>query len=889
MKITLDELKKFLEYITSEKTHNLLNYKTHLGQSNVLEEEYQGRIMLSLGAVSKALPIAQINPKENSDVNAEMEKLSDLIGGFPAFEKCFEKLKIHMDDSSKIKLKERFDERVNVIQHLTTPFRVPFAESNNIKKYDDAVKELLTKVNNFNNECISDIINVIDESRRDLGEADEPKEGPTKDCLGLLEEAAALEREKNRRSLAIGAKFMVAGLPMLAYKLSCFLGRNIYYYTIDKGIHDCQDLLEIYKVYQKIKPIFKEDDDKKILKILKNTDFTKNEKETNSYQIAIAEVILSDTPPNEFIKALNAKLLGLEQRVWELVVSPFIDWNRQHRETLQHLMGLILVIEQTNKELSIITLDASNKYQTNDAWWKIFSAASSLVPGLLMKFAALNYLSYLFGSSSSIEAAIGKGIVNIIGYLKGDQTFDDISNTSPILSITHNSSNSEEALTGVLLTSGLAVETLSMVVATRIAYMNYASATDAYKKLIEEAENAATHVVDRCTKLIGDRLNYVDRSISFLDAGKLKVLENKLFLPLQKNGYLKQNYLNVRSVLQRRRAGKIEDSGLQNMGNTCYLNSCVQMLQYIGIKGKGDEEEKESYSGTLREAIDELYSQLLIRKLWGRYEQKDVLDAMSAFLEDLDFQVGFTMMEPSSGRFIDCQFLLLTFNTDGNIENAIGAEKLTSLNDYLIVTINRNEEESDKNKSVGEDTEGKLLDSDPGEDVTTEVPATESTKKGSKDKQPDSDHGEDVAAEAPVTESAEKGSKDKQPDSDHGEDVAAEVPVTELAALGENTKKKEKYSVSLTVELGIEVFDVTLKYKLKSIICHIGNTTESGHYVCYFLEQGGWYKADDTKVSPIFTIQEEDIEKNVYIALYEKVGTAEEVDEVGRVGNPLTG
>jgi ubiquitin carboxyl-terminal hydrolase 14 len=65
-------------------------------------------------------------------------------------------------------------------------------------------------------------------------------------------------------------------------------------------------------------------------------------------------------------------------------------------------------------------------------------------------------------------------------------------------------------------------------------------------------------------------------------------------------------------------------------------------------------------------------------------------------------------------------------------------------------------------------------------------------------------------------------------------------------------------------------------YRLCGVVTHAGRTADSGHYICWTVKNGSWWKIDDDKVSPV---SEADIKKldgggdwhMAYICLYELI------------------
>lgn len=560
MQLTINETIDFLTFLTSDEFQNVLDIKSYLNKSHLFTSEDIDEIKQQL---EKTFDDYTTNLNKGDEALTKtllmgrtfVEAITDKV-----FADWFASLQLPLVEQSRSKFETLYKTNIKKVNDDVFKAGV-FTEQKTslpILKYSD-----------FNAAFNNELAKLIESSRATFLDSTGAKSAGDKpvDAIAKLAELTETEKQDNRSYLKMAfdgtshwVTETVSSNPKVSTAISTALigtggsialglgwwavligagsaatFASVYRLAQSQGLHFYQDLSARYEHYAKIKPLFQTDDDKQVLKALKNRseDFTADECNRNEYKVAQAQIILANLPPNELIKTLNIKILGLEQQIWQLVVQPGIDWDREHRQSLQQMMGLLLVIEQTNKELSVFTLEKSDAYQTNDAWWKIISVASSLIPGLLVKFAALNYLSSWFGDSSHIEAKVGKGIMDVVGYLTKQKTFDEVKDTEPTITVTHNSSENSVSATGIMLTSGLAIETLSMVVATRIAYLNYSSATDAYKKMIEDAEKSATHVVDRCTKLIGERLNQVDRSMALVDETRVDLQKNTLYKPLE--------------------------------------------------------------------------------------------------------------------------------------------------------------------------------------------------------------------------------------------------------------------------------------------------------------------------------------------------------------------
>ena len=59
-------------------------------------------------------------------------------------------------------------------------------------------------------------------------------------------------------------------------------------------------------------------------------------------------------------------------------------------------------------------------------------------------------------------------------------------------------------------------------------------------------------------------------------------------------------------------------------------------------------------------------------------------------------------------------------------------------------------------------------------------------------------------------------------------------------------------------------------YNLKSVVCHIGNCMNSGHYICYRKTVNRWWRCDDDDLIPLHNINCTEVQRNAYILLYEK-------------------
>ena len=64
-----------------------------------------------------------------------------------------------------------------------------------------------------------------------------------------------------------------------------------------------------------------------------------------------------------------------------------------------------------------------------------------------------------------------------------------------------------------------------------------------------------------------------------------------------------------------------------------------------------------------------------------------------------------------------------------------------------------------------------------------------------------------------------------------------------------------------------------MSYEPTAIICHRGDSTKSGHYVCYRKEGDDWYLYNDalrTKVDPTDKRFSDDVRQNCYVISYNK-------------------
>ncbi|KZN53966.1 ubiquitin carboxyl-terminal hydrolase [Pseudoalteromonas luteoviolacea] len=860
MQLTIKNVISLLEYVTSEQSEALFSSAEYLLQNPPIDEK-QIKIICE-AAESLASNLEPINDKGKykkrfaEEVSKSLRQVQD---------EWFKQLEKSAFSPLKVKIQNTLNESIKNLEENVHKLDPDF-EKTIYSKFIEGCRnyELKTKFNELTlNFCTSfnkEVANLIKKTPMQQVKFELQKEEPTNAFSDKLELLAQQEKTQNRNKLAqygsvllkaLGttatplyyagsslndvnwqgtAKYNSEFLAVTGGSLLCYGVGWITSFWTERGPKNCQELQAVYSAYEKCKPLFNTEDDREILNILRNKNFPQHIKEDNIYKIGLAQVILSNQPTSQFIKALNVKLVALEQRIWNLLVQPAVNWDAQHRETLQQLMGIILYIEQTNRELSVISLDKSDTYQGKDAWWKIFSTVGVLAPGLMMKLGALNYLSHWFGSSTSIAASVGSEIMKVIGFQHGKVDYADIEGSKLSMDISTNSTNNNETVTGIMLTSGLAIEALSMVVATRISYMNYTSATDALKKMIQEAESTATHVVDRCTRLIGDRLNHIDRSLALMDKSGLDAYKKNAFSLPSSRKKLLDAYQNVAASLTALRDDDILKSGLVNLGNSCYLNSCVQLMQCIDSDVNSSKDESQQSNLNINTAMAQLHEQIRLSKHWPDKTQQDAWEVLDLLLSALQMPVNFLASvdaaQDDGANLHEHRVLQLDFTEDAELEAQLKSQY-------------RGRTEKSKDKKIILDLNKYLI-------VAVK-------------------HIHDSNLQ-PLQEVVIKDKKDVQSDINISSD--------KKLINQDSSIKVIKHEVTLAASLTVPTAAGDINCDLLAVICREGNESEHGHYLCYFKKDGVWYEASDQdiKKATIDTFTDDsDFKKNAYLALYKKL------------------
>jgi hypothetical protein len=74
-------------------------------------------------------------------------------------------------------------------------------------------------------------------------------------------------------------------------------------------------------------------------------------------------------------------------------------------------------------------------------------------------------------------------------------------------------------------------------------------------------------------------------------------------------------------------------------------------------------------------------------------------------------------------------------------------------------------------------------------------------------------------------------------------------------------------------------------YELNSVICHFGDTPNSGHYICYVKNNGRWFKCNDSSVTPVSEREALSQTRETYFLTYAKksvvsqtTGTSQTID-----------
>ena len=723
MKTTVEELIVFVECITSESVQEILKSEKAIYSSDIVsveklvplfnlktaaidgvDEKEQWDVMLTSWMASVDIPAIvekdreEFLKKATGIVNKRTGTNLEALEATSYCNELIEKVRAELLDLYRLKSKEKFDKAATNIESAQSKHRIQQSTNDTVAASFQHLKNTAQQQQNENRRKLA-ALKQQDESR---WETVEKKVAYAPKALGGVAGGVA------------GALYWIAyGLGGAA----TYLGKGVATNTVEGGkwaldkmkvidqTPNYQGLLSLYETYLKVKPIFGADDDVLILEALKNDTGTPHERELNKLRIAQVEVVLSDAKPDEFIRQLNHKLLGLEQQIWKLAVQPAYKWDNGSRELLSQVMGLLLCIEQTNRDISVDTLVASDNYQTNDAWWKIFSVISALIPGLLVKVAALNYLSHLFGSSGHISGFIGNAILKALG---GTGVKDSAGVGDNEIRIQTNNADNSEIVTGALLTTGLAVEAFAMIVATRIAYMNYASATDAFKSMIQQAEKTATNVVERCSVLLKDRLNSIDRALPLYETIALEDFEKKLLLAKQPDNALKMAYLGVRKDLGKLRSGNdITLSNIINLYGNPKVSDCVQLLQGMVLKS----EDVGATYPSISHGMSDLSNQVGLLAAVEENENTGYQDILRALDDAVHLPVVFSVdnIQPDTGsrQFQDNHFLDISLAQSASLQDIVNqrfqnGQELRNPNihkdlcvrvsDYMLLTISHRPE-----------------------------------------------------------------------------------------------------------------------------------------------------------------------------------------------------
>ena len=92
-------------------------------------------------------------------------------------------------------------------------------------------------------------------------------------------------------------------------------------------------------------------------------------------------------------------------------------------------------------------------------------------------------------------------------------------------------------------------------------------------------------------------------------------------------------------------------------------------------------------------------------------------------------------------------------------------------------------------------------------------------------------------------------------------------------------ERQNKINVPLSIPINLNVDEET--FGLISRINHIGESTESGHYICHLLEENNskFVEIDNTRIAKGKTLTRTD-DQEVYICIYEKKTVAEQVNYI---------